>query len=403
MIEGCGSAHERSRTFMEQLAQLTIICTDTQYRFRLNLPDGPGSAAKEYITELTSDIHERLRRALQTATQQMQTAELKPQTRRGAINDSLLSLGRFLFETLMPSPLQEALHRLDAPLLLNTNTPDIPWELLYDSKPSPGHFLCQYINVGRQMNSSRSAPQRLSQLDRINTDVSLHKTRKIGRREAQGLSVLFLVNPTSTRPVAEEEVASLCTTLPESVCRIILYRQQANQLEMRMRISADFPQVVHYAGPLASFPAPGEPVLALAGSSRLDTNAASQLFSSFLKRPLVFLSFYDGSQVATLASDEMETLASNLMAAGAGAVPGLRWPVNTQHAREFIVQFYQEVADGVSPGEALRRTRSTAAQRHPDDLTWSSYVLYGDPTAALVTSTPGRDRSLEPSLDSLND
>jgi ATP-dependent Clp protease ATP-binding subunit ClpA/CHAT domain-containing protein len=388
---------------MEQLAQLTIIRTDTQYRFRLNLPDGPGSATQEYITELISDIHERLRRALQTANQQMQAAELKPQTRRGATNDSLLSLGRFLFETLMPSPLQEALHRLDAPLLLNTNTPDIPWELLYDSKPSPGHFLCQHINVGRQMNSSRSATQRLSQLDRINTDVSLHKTRKIGRREAQGLSILFLVNPTSTRPVAEEEVASLCTTLPESVSRIILYRQQANQLEMRMRISADFPQVVHYAGPLANISSPGEPVLALAGSSRLDVNAASQLFSSFLKRPLVFLSCYDGVQVGTLAPDEMEALASNLIAAGAGAVLTLRWPVQMQRTREFTVQFYQEVADGVSIGEALRRARSNLAQRHPDDLTWSSYVLYGDPTVALVASTPGRDRSVELSMDALDE
>ncbi|HEX6483625.1 MAG TPA: AAA family ATPase [Ktedonobacteraceae bacterium] len=388
---------------MEQLAQLSIIRTDTRYRFRLDLPDSPGSGTQEYITELTSDIHERLRRALQSAAQQVQATELKPQTRRGATNDGLLSLGRFLFDTLLPSPLQEALHRLDAPLLLNTNTPDIPWELLYDSKPSPGHFLCQHISISRQMNGSRSTMQRLSLLDRANTDVSLHKTRKIGRREAQGLNVLFLVNPTNTRPLAEEEVASLCTTLPESVSRIILYRQQANQLEMRMRVSADFPQVVHYAGPLAGFSAPGEPVLALAGSSRLDTNAASQLFSSFLKRPLVFLSFYDGSQVATLAPDEMETLASNLMAAGAGAVLGLRWPVNMHRAREITVQFYQEVADGVSPGEALRRARSTAAQHYPDDLTWSSYVLYGEPTAALVTSIPGRDRSLESSLDAFDE
>jgi ATP-dependent Clp protease ATP-binding subunit ClpA/CHAT domain-containing protein len=387
---------------MEQLAQLTIIRTDTRYRFRLDFPDGPGSGTQEYITELTADIHERLRRALQTATSQVQAAELKP-TRRGANTDGLLSLGRFLFDTLLPSPVQEALHRLDAPLLLNTNTPDIPWELLYDSKPSPGHFLCQHISISRQMSSSRNSWQRFSALDRTNTDVSLHKTRKIGRREAQGLNVLFLVNPTNTRPLAEEEVASLCTTLPESVSRIILYRQQANQLEMRMRVSADFPHVVHYSGPLPGVSTSGEAVLALAGSSRLDAGAAAQLFSSFLKRPLVFLSFYDGSQMVTLVPDEMEALASSLIAAGAGAVLIMRWPVNAQRAREFTVQFYQEIADGVSPGEALRRARSTAAQRHPDDLTWSSYVLYGDPTVALVASTPGRDRSLEASLDALED
>lgn len=385
---------------MEQLAQLTITRTDVHYRFRLNLTD---TGIQEYITEITADIHERLRRALQTVAQQMQTGDLRPQTRRGAAHDSLLSLGRFLFETLLPSPVQEALHRLDTPLLLSTNTPDIPWELLYDSKPSPGHFLCQQISVSRQVNNSRAANQRFSLLDRNNTDVSLHKTRKIGRKEAQGLSVLFLVNPTSTRSLAEEEVASLCTTLPESVSRIILYRQQANQLEMRMRISADFPQVVHYAGPLPTVSAPGEPMLALAGSSRLDANAASQLFSSFLKRPLIFLSCYEGTQTGTLAPDEMEALAGNLLAAGAGCVVTMRWPANIQRAREFTVQFYQEIADGVPPGEALRRARSVMMQRHPDELTWATYVLYGDPTVALVMGTPGRERGLESPLDALDE
>src|SRR5204863_5876245 len=101
-------------------------------------------------------------------------------------------------------------------------------------------------------------------------------SRKVGRRETQGLSVLFLVNPTGDRPVAEEEVATLCTTLPESVSRIILYRQQANQLELRMRISADSPQVLHYAGPLP-ITRGEEPVLVLGGSSRLDSAVLEQL------------------------------------------------------------------------------------------------------------------------------
>jgi ATP-dependent Clp protease ATP-binding subunit ClpA len=387
---------------MEQLALLSITRTDTHYRFRLNLSDGPGSATQEYITEITSDLHERLRRTLQVVTQQMEAGDVKPQTRRGRY-DNLLTLGRFLFETLLPPLLQEALHRLDTPLILTTNTPDIPWELLCDNKSSSGHFLCQRVNISRQM-SARTANQRVSLREwNNNTDVSLHKTRKIGRREAQGLNVLFLVNPTNTCSLAEEEVAALCTTLPESVSRIILYRQQANQLEMRMRVSADFPQVVHYAGPLPIISSSGEPLLALAGSSRLDANAASQLFSSFLKRPLVFLNWYDGVQASVLAPEEMELLAANLLAAGASCVLTARWPVNVQRAREFTLQFYQEIADGVSIGEALRRTRSALAQRYPDDPSWAGYVLYGDPTVALVASTPGRERAIEPPLHALED
>src|SRR5947209_2089220 len=390
---------------MEQLALLHITRTDSVYRFRLEPPVGPVSGPLESSVELTTEQQERLRRALQSASQYMQSSDSKGQARRSGSSDALVSLGRFLFDTLLPSVIQESLRQLDTPLLLNTNTPDIPWELLYDSKPAPGHFLCQHMSIGRQANSQSSQTQRLFQVERLSPETSLHKSRKPGRRETQGLTVLFLVNPTSECPIAEEEVATLCTTLPEAISRIILYRQQANQLEMRLRFNADMPQVLHYAGPIPAATSTGEPTLALAGHTRLDTNAATQLFSSLPKRPLVVLSYYDGSQVGALPPYEIEALAaSNLMAAGASAVLAMRWPVNAQRAREFTILFYQETADGVSLGEALRRARSTMAQRHPGDLSWLSYVLYGDPTGSLVASSPGgRDRNLELSLDALDD
>jgi ATP-dependent Clp protease ATP-binding subunit ClpA/CHAT domain-containing protein len=389
---------------MEQLALLNIIRTDTAFRFRLDLPDG--SAPSEYTTELTTELSERLRRSLQAASQRMQTSEIKTQIKRGGANDTVLSLGRLLFDALVPPPIQEALRHLDTSILISTNTPEIPWELLYDGKASPGHFLCQHVSVGRQLHSSRNSTttHRLPLSDRLSGDTSLHKARKMGRREAQGLSVLFLVNPTNERSLAEEEVATLCTTLPESVSRIILYRQQANQLEMRMSIKTDTPQVLHYAGPVPVTTSSGEPVLALAGSSRLDTNAASQLFQSFPKHPLVFLSYFDSLQVGTLPANEMEILAGNLMTAGAGAVITMRWPVNIQCSREFAVLFYQELAVGISLGEAIRRTRSIMAQRHPEDLSWMSYILYGDPTITLVMSSPtGRDRTMDFPFDDIDE
>jgi len=389
---------------MEQLALLNITRTDTVYRFRLDLPDNQDTSPLECVTELTTELSERLRRALQSASQHIQTAETKTQLRRNGANDNLFSLGRLLFDTLIPTSIQEALRNLDTPLLISTNTPDIPWELLYDSKSTPGYFLCQHMSISRQLHNGREMAQRVPLSERSNVETTLHKSRKIGRREAQGLSVLFLVNPTSERSLAEEEVATLCTTLPESVSRIILYRQQANQLEIRMRINADTPHVLHYAGPVPNTTSAGEPMLGLAGNSRLDANAASQLFQAFPKRPLVFLSYYDNKQVGTLPASEMEVLAGNLMTAGAGAVVTMRWPVNMKRSREFAVLFYQELADGMPAGEALRHTRSTMAQRRPDDLSWMSFVLYGDPTLSLVISSPGgRDRTMEFSFDALEE
>jgi len=390
---------------MEQAALLSIIRTDTHYRFRLDLPDGP--AGQEYNSELSTETLTRLRRSLQSAAQSMQALavmEVKRQTTKlGAVNDSLLTLGRFLFESLLPAPLQESLRRLDSSLLLSTNTPDIPWELMFDNGARPGRYLCNMLGTGRVLSSaSRERPT-----------LGERPTRRMGRREAQGLSVLFLVNPTGERPGAEEEVASLCTTLPESVSRIILYRQQANQLEMRMRVGSDSPHVLHYAGPLPLTQGNGDPVLALSGNSRLDSGAVEQLFQSLPRRPLVFLSCQEderGSRAGANGQGQqehdevMEREAGSLLAAGAGAVVALRWPVSTQRVSEFAALFYQDVADGVTLGEALRRARITMAQHYIDDTSWMSFVLYGDPLQRLVTSAlSSKERPIEPRLDPFDD
>src|SRR5215470_16357424 len=251
---------------MEQLAQLHIIRTDVAYRFRFDLPDGSGT--KEYTTEITTELSERLRRALQAASQHIQPSEHQNQVKRSGPNDAVHALGRLLFDTFVPTAIQEVLRSLDIPLLIDANTPEIPWELLFDGTSSPGYFLCQRLSVGRQVYSGYD----LADYERPGVDTTLHKARRAVRRDVQGLSVLFLTNPTSDRSLAEEEVATLCATLPESVSRIILYRQQANQLEMRMSIKNEPPQVLHYAGPVPMKTKNGEPILALAGSSRLDTN-----------------------------------------------------------------------------------------------------------------------------------
>ncbi len=394
---------------MEQPAILNITRTDTAYRFRLDLPDSPTSIGQDYTIELTNEIRERLRRNLQTAAQSMYTlaqAEAKRQTvKLGAVNDTLLTLGRFLFETLLPTQIQEMLRRLDTALILNTNTPDIPWELLFDPQTKQGRYITQYTSVGRVTQNGRDLLHRAPFPER--------PARKLGRRDAQGLSVLFLVNPTGERSSAEEEVATLCTTLPESISRIILYRQQANQLEMRMRLSADNPHVIHYAGPLPLSNATGEPLLALAGNSRLDGAAIEQLFQSLPKRPLIFLSYREDERPSrnghTLPNQQerdemMERVATNLLTAGAGSVIALRWPVNTLRTREFTTLFYQDIADGVMLGEALRRTRVAMTQQHPDDTSWMSFVLYGDPTQRLVVgSLSNKERTAEPRIDALED
>ncbi|GAC1506110.1 MAG: hypothetical protein NVS2B12_20330 [Ktedonobacteraceae bacterium] len=387
---------------MEQPALLSIIRADTTYRFRLDLPDSP--IGQEYSTDLTTEVRERLRRALQAVGQSAQTTELKRQTPRvGPTQDALLTLGRYLFESILPTSLQESLRRIDTPLIINTNTPDIPWELMYDNSTKSKRYLCQALSVGRTIQQEReTAQQRFAPIERPGRKIN-------GKRDAQGLSVLFLVNPTNERPGAEEEVATLCTSLPESVTRIILYRQQANQLEMRVRIGADTPHVLHYAGPLPQISGAGEPTLALAGNSRLDNTVFEQLLQGLPKHPLVLLSYYEDDRTPrTLNQQERdeqnERLANNLMTAGAGAVVIQRWAISSQRSREFMTLFYQDIADGVEVGEALRHARIALAQHYMDDTSWMSFLLYGDPAQRLVASTLAtKERTVEPPIDPFDD
>ncbi|HCI80689.1 MAG TPA: hypothetical protein DHW02_13470, partial [Ktedonobacter sp.] len=405
---------------MEQPAVLNIVRSETAYRFRLDLPED--ASFLDAMTELTADGRERLRRHLYSAMQHMHTVvqvnakqESKQQTLKlgafNATNDALVVLGRFLFETLLPATIQDALRRIDTPLVFHTNTPDIPWELMFDAKA--GRYLCQSISVGRLVQGNR---------ERVARDTRLGQggTRKIGasKRETQTLSMLFLVNPTGERPAAEEEVAALSKALPETISRTILYRQQANQLEMRLRIGAEAPHIIHYAGPFPSVTGTGEATLALAGNSRLDGMAVEQLLQSLPKRPLILLSFYNEMRVrrngnATIAfgqqeNDELlERFADNLLSMGAGAVIVPRWGVSLQQMHDFTTVFYQEVADGIALGDAMRRIRST--MKRSNDSASMSFVLYGDPTQRLVAASLAmkervvEQRNSDPHRDSLDD
>src|ERR1700719_1127951 len=109
---------------MEQLSTLHILRSDSAFRFRLEPAIGPASGPLETSTELTAEQQERLRRSIHAASQYIQSGDGKGQARRSGSHDTFINLGRFLFDTLLPLDIQENLRRLDAPLLLNTNTPD---------------------------------------------------------------------------------------------------------------------------------------------------------------------------------------------------------------------------------------------------------------------------------------
>jgi CHAT domain-containing protein len=78
---------------------------------------------------------------------------------------------------------------------------------------------------------------------------------------------------------------------------------------------------------------------------------------------------------------EVASLARAFHFAGAGAVIASLWPVDDQATAALFAEFYQELARGASPGQALRGARNqlqrSSQWSHP--AFWSAFVLQGDP------------------------
>jgi len=101
-----------------------------------------------------------------------------------------------------------------------------------------------------------------------------------------------------------------------------------------MRLNAEAPHILHYAGPPPQGTGTNEPTLALAGNSRLDSSSLEHLLQGLPKPPLIFHSYHEDERHSRSNSnsylhqearnEQMERLAGNMLAAGAGAVRGPR-------------------------------------------------------------------------------
>ena len=69
-----------------------------------------------------------------------------------------------------------------------------------------------------------------------------------------------------------------------------------------------------------------------------------------------------------------------LMKQGAKACVATFWPIVDKSAAEFATIFYQQLINGESFGRALCYAKKELAKSSdPNDITWMSFVLYGNP------------------------
>jgi len=83
-------------------------------------------------------------------------------------------------------------------------------------------------------------------------------------------------------------------------------------------------------------------------------------------------------------ASESEGLASSFILGGALGIIGTLWPIFDEGAAEFASTFCEGLLTGQSLGEAVRLARLRVRESRPHDVTWASFVLYGDPTLSIL-------------------
>lgn len=296
-----------------------------------------------------------------------------------------------------------------------------PWELMCDGKG----MLCERYALGRQVfmesNSVRPSTRRASDLIRVliigdptYTTEFKQEILKRGwslsslpsaRIEAESIEQAFRQLNDEMAGVVEFEIVSLVgKTLSTD--------------DMRMHLRDGGFDLIHYAGH--------------AVFNREDTDGSAWVLSDGLlhareirntlarsEQPpwLIFANAceagMDGESKSSQPND-VTGLATACINFGVAAYIAPLWPVDDEIARWIAIGFYRELLrERYSVGESLRRSRMAIWNRLRESgvtltmpaktaLTWSSFVLYGDPTSRLLQTlwTPTSVRSKKKASES---
>ena len=290
------------------------------------------------------------------------------------LNDLVRDVGELLYRLVIPEQMHTYLSGDPVSLTITTNDLEIPWELMCVD----GEFLCLRHPVAR-MPMGRAIPRR-------------------PRSRDQGEKFRFLLvyaDPEDNLPLARKEVETIATSLVDGWGdRIVvdkLMPPDSSGRRMNESLRRGQYDVIHYAGHAGFDERDGdlsglllhnkEPFFAqkirrlLEGRPLVFLNACESAFTANEQQPQKIERYLQGPAVG---------LASSFIYGGAVGCIGSVWPVYDDAAAEFAVELYRRVLEGYTIGQAMRHAREASRKAHPDQITWGTFVLYGDPSFHLV-------------------
>lgn len=282
----------------------------------------------------------------------------------------LRQLGQDLYDHIFPISIKESLTETSATNLILTiddRLVSIPWELLHDGK----EFLCIRFAMGRLVNTAQAVPKRQF------------------RDLSKGIKVLILSNPKGDLIESQKEGLRLQEEMEEldDLLDVHFYSSSINvEMVRRMLRDCDF---VHYAGHAEYYQdnpslsgwllkdgnLTAQDVMSMAGSSG---NLPLLIFSNACKTGQT-TKWELGESFSTTAPFD---LVNAFLLAGVQHYIGAFCDISDEASLDIAINFYQSLMKSESIGESLKAARVKFINQYgPDNLTWASYMLYGDPTA----------------------
>jgi CHAT domain-containing protein len=207
--------------------------------------------------------------------------------------------------------------------------------------------------------------------------------------------LLVYADPDGNLPLARKEVEQIGESLRQEwgdkIEVELLMPPDSSGRRLNAALRKGQYDVIHYAGHAGFDKTDGDlSGLLLHGRELFFAQKVRRLLEG---RPLVFINACESASTANEQQPQRidrylqgpaEGLASAFIYGGAVGYIGSLWPVYDGPAAEFAVSVYHRVLEGYTIGEAVRLARLDSRQAHPDQITWATFVLYGDPQFRLV-------------------
>lgn len=292
------------------------------------------------------------------------------------LND-LKDLGSYLFDLMIPKPLAEEMKTRDQYILLETNDVEMPWELMHDGT----NFLCLKNHIGRTYVSEVPVESGWKSYQ----DEPTPKPRTNEKRK-----IAIIIDPNENLPATkvEKEMANKLDSLGDIS---VFEGSEFNTFRAQQVFGHEPFDIIHYAGH-AKFEAsaPQKSALMLSDGEITASELARIVSKNNYKPSIMFMNACTSAREGKLA-DEYEYLgyesagfASMMLNNGIRSYLGTLWNVFDTSASTFSNEFYKRVLENQTIGSALTDARRLAyTESQGADLTWASFILYGNPTIKI--------------------